>query len=143
MDNESIHSESEFYLYPEEQDKENEERSGNFNILVDEESSDNNIRDEIQEVIEQQRPKNATKKTTYDLNVYGIDIVHESRKLEEIPANEVDIMNWKFLLIVRGKNKYIIHRPGSVRIGKNCALGLEKVFKTSSTVFPIQIEQGR
>ena len=65
MDNESIHSESEFYLYPEEQDKENDKRSGNLNILVDKEN-DNDL-DEIQEFIEQQRPKNTTKKTTYDL----------------------------------------------------------------------------
>ena len=44
MDNESIHSESEFYLYPEEQNKENDERSGNLNILVDEENNDKNNR---------------------------------------------------------------------------------------------------
>ena len=116
MDNESIHSESEFYLYPEGQHKENDERSGNLNILVDEENDNNNL-DEIQEVIEQQQPINTTKKTTYDLNVWKryCDIVHESRKLEEIPANELNIMNWKFLLIWRG-NKYVIHRPGLVRI---------------------------
>ena len=62
MDNESIHSESEFYLYPDEQDKENDERSGNLNILVDEDKNDNNL-DEIQEFIEQQRPINTTKMT--------------------------------------------------------------------------------
>ena len=160
MDNESIHSDSEFYLYPEEQDKENDERSGNFNILEDEENNDNNNLDEIQEFIDQQRPINTTKKTTYDLNVWKryCDIVHESRKFEEIPANELNIlrplditlsinfsytaerrpafiMDWKFLLILRGKNIYVIHRPGSVRIGKNCALDLENVFKTSGTVF--------
>ena len=39
-------------------------------------------------------------------------------------------MNWKFLLILRGKDKYIIHRPGSVQIGKNCAREL------LCTVFP-------
>ena len=44
-------------------------------------------------------------------------------------------MNWKFLLILRGKNKFVIHRPGSVRIGKNCARGLKNVF-SSGTVFP-------
>ena len=27
-------------------------------------------------------------------------------------------MNWKFLVILSGKNKYVIHRPGSVRIRK-------------------------
>ena len=58
MDNESIHSESEFHLYPEEQDKENDERSGNLNILVDEENNENDNLDEIQEFIEQQRPMN-------------------------------------------------------------------------------------
>ena len=42
MENDSIHSESEFYLYPEEQDKESDERSGNLNRLVDEENNDNN-----------------------------------------------------------------------------------------------------
>ena len=50
MDNESIHSGSEFYLYPEEQDKENDERSGNLNILVEDENNHNNNLDEIQEV---------------------------------------------------------------------------------------------
>ena len=105
MDNESIHRESEFYLYPEEQDKENDERSGN--ISVDEENKNNNNHDEIQEFIEQQRPINAAKMTTYDLNEWKryCDIVHESRKLEEIPANELNIMNWKFLFILMGKNK--------------------------------------
>ena len=39
------------------------------------------------------------------------------------------------------KNKHVICRPRSVRIGKNCALGLEyvplrAVLKTSGTVFP-------
>ena len=33
-------------------------------------------------------------------------------------------------------NKHVICRPRSVRIGKNCALGLEYVLKTSGTVFP-------
>ena len=33
--------------------------------------------------------------------------------------------NWKFLLILRGKNKFVIHWPGSVQISKNCALSLE------------------
>ena len=105
MGKESIHSKSEFYLYPEEQDKENDERSGNLNILVDEENNDNNNLDEIQEFIEQQRPLNTTKVTTYYLNVWKryCDIVLESRKLEEIPANELNIMNWEFLLIFRGK----------------------------------------
>ena len=123
-------------LYPEEQSKENDETSGNLNILVDEENNDNNNFDEIEEFVEQQRPINTTKKTTYDLNMWKryCVIVHESRKLEEIPANELNIMNWKFLLILRGKHKYVIHRPGSVRMGKNCALGLANVFKTSGTV---------
>ena len=34
------------------------------------------------------------------------------------------------------KNKHVICRPRSVRIGKNCALGLEYGLKTSGTVFP-------
>ena len=117
MDNESIHSESEFYLYPEEQDKKNDDISDNLYILVDVENNNTNNLDEIQEFIEQQRPINTTKKTTYDLSVWKryCNIVHESRKLEEIPANELNIVNWKCLLILRGKNKYVIHRPGSVR----------------------------
>ena len=94
IQSESIHSESEFYLYPEEQDKQNDERSGNLNILVDEENNDNNNLDDIQEFNEQQRPINTTKKTTYYLNVWKryCDIVHESRKLEEIHANELNIL---------------------------------------------------
>ena len=93
---------------------------------VDKENNDNNNLDEIQEFIEQQLPINTTKKTTYNLNVWKwyCDIVHESRALEEILANELNIMNWKFLLILRGTNRYVIHRPGSLWIGKNCALGL-------------------
>ena len=50
--------------------------------------------------------------------------IHFSCTAERRPAF---FMNWKFLLILRGKNKYVIHRPGSVRIGKNCALGLENL----------------
>ena len=33
------------------------------------------------------------------------------------------------------KNKHVICRPRSVRIGKNCALGRGYVLKTSDTVF--------
>ena len=68
MDYESIHSKSEFYVYPEGEDKENDKRSGNLNVLVDEEHNDNNNIDEIQEFIEQQRPII----TTYDLKTYTI-----------------------------------------------------------------------
>ena len=47
------------------------------------------------------------------------------------------------------KNKYVIYRPRSVRIGKNCALGLENgprpaVLKTTGTVFPYtDLPEGR
>ena len=51
MDNENIHSDTEFYLYPEEQDKENDERSGNLNILADEENNENNNLDEIKNLL--------------------------------------------------------------------------------------------
>ena len=47
MENDSIHSESEFYLYPEELDKENDERSGNLNIMVDDENNENSNLDQI------------------------------------------------------------------------------------------------
>ena len=33
-------------------------------------------------------------------------------------------------------NKHVICRPRSVRIGKNCALGLGYILETSGTVFP-------
>ena len=80
MNNESIHSKSEFYLYPEEQDKENDERSGNSNILVDEENNDNNNLDKIQEFIEQKWPINTTKKTTYYYDMWKqyCDIVNNN-----------------------------------------------------------------
>ena len=77
MDNEGIHSESEFYLYPEKQDK------------------------------------------------YGLFVFFHSTRDITLSINVcyTCFMNWKFL-----SNKYVIHRPRSVRIGKNCALGLENVF---------------
>ena len=77
MDNESIHSESEFYLYHEEQDK-----YGLFVFSI------------------------STRDITSSINF--------SYTAERQPAF---FMIWKFLFILRGKNKYVIHRPGSIRIG--------------------------
>ena len=44
--------------------------------------------------------------------------------------------NWKFLFILRVKNKYVIHRSGSVRIEKNCALDPRSFLKTALGLGP-------
>ena len=114
-----------------------------LNILVDEENKDKNNLDEIQEFIEQQRPTNTNKKTTYHLNVWKryCDIVHESRKLEEIPTNELNIMNWKFLLILRTKINTLF--TGLAQLELNCAIGLENVFKTLGTSPYLDLAAGK
>ena len=97
MDNESIPSESEFYLHPEEQNK--------YGLFVFFHSM---------------------------CDIYITWSINFSYTAKRRPAF---FMNWKFLLVLKGKNKYVIHRLGSVRIGKNCALCLENVFKAQGTVF--------
>ena len=81
-DNESYCiSESEFY-YPEVEDfiyeKENVQRSGN--IVQD------NL-DEIENFIEEQRPENTVKKTTYDMNVWNRLILCYSKRTEKVRGN--------------------------------------------------------
>ena len=84
MDNESIQSESEFYLYPEDQHK--------YGLFV------------------------CFFHSMCDI-MWSINFSYTAERQLAF------FINWKFLLILRGKNKYVIHRPGLVRIGKNCALG--------------------
>ena len=58
-DNESFHSESEFY-YPEELDLENNQNESNYQALP---RKNEDFKDEIKKSIEQQRPVNTKKKT--------------------------------------------------------------------------------
>ena len=95
MDNESIHGESEFYLYPEEQDK-----YGLFVFFY----------------------------ITRDITLSIIFLLH-GRKTTGF------LQEPKIFFYVEEKKEIRYSPAGSVWIEKDCARGLENVFKTSDTVF--------
>jgi hypothetical protein len=61
---------------------------------------------EIDLFIEQQRPENTTKKTTYDLNIWQhfCSSRNEGRKLNEIPANKFNLLLCKFFMTITKKD---------------------------------------
>ena len=70
---------------------------------------------EIEMFIERQRPENTKKKTTYDINIvkrYFISI-NETRKIEAIPAKELNILVSKFVMNVRKTNDRV-YEPSSL-----------------------------
>ncbi len=108
------HSESEFY-YPEEMGKTEIYNEGEFfnpesdkenNGVVNENNNKHESLDDIQHFIEAQRPENTTKKTNYDLNVWNryCETVNEVRKLNEIPANELNLSLCRFFMTITKKD---------------------------------------
>ena len=102
-DNDSYHSDSEFY-YPDEENVLRENKNyGNRSEL-------NNTEDEemstIQEFTEAQRPENTTKKTIYDINVWQrfCSSIGEVREIENIPAAHLNILLCKFFMDVKTKD---------------------------------------
>ena len=100
-DNDSYHSESEFY-YPDEENilQENKNFENTSNDVEDEEMST------IQEFIEAQRPENTIKKTSYDINVWKrfCSSIGEARELENIPAANLNVLLCKFFMDVKKKD---------------------------------------
>ncbi len=108
------HSESEFY-YPEEMGNTEIYNEGEFfnpesdkenNGVVNENNNKHESLDDIQHFIEAQRPENTTKKTNYDLNVWNryCETVNEVRKLNEIPANELNLLLCRFFMTITKKD---------------------------------------
>ena len=114
-DDNDYHSESEFY-YPGELEKENDKRNAGLA-----QNSDN--LDEFQKFIEGQRSENTTKKTTYDLNVWNwyCASVKEARKLDEIPATELNVHLCKFFMNVMKKDGSV-YEPTSPMIPEQLKL---------------------
>ncbi|KAK3755461.1 hypothetical protein QZH41_020515 [Actinostola sp. cb2023] len=94
----SYHSDSEFY-YPE-RDKENE------NATTTTTRNDDNISQDIQEFIEDQRPETTKKKTDYDIGIWKklCSSNNENREIEEIPAVEMNVLLCRFFMNVKKKN---------------------------------------
>jgi hypothetical protein len=70
---------------------------------------------EIDSFIEQQRPENTTKKTTYDLNIWQrfCSSRNEGRKLNEIPSNELNLLLCKFFMTITKKDGSV-YEPSSL-----------------------------
>ena len=109
-DNESYHSESEFY-YPDELNLENKQDASNIQVLPRNDSFD----DEIRLFIAQQQPVNTTKKTTYDINVWKrfCESIGENRSLEKIPVGELNILLCRFFMTITKKDGSV-YEPSSL-----------------------------
>ena len=105
---ESVHSESEFY-YPE------EETPNETTALKYEEVEHDRQLSKIQNFIHSLRPDNTKKKTTYDLNIWRryYFSVGETRTLENIPPNELNILLCRFFMDVRKKDGGV-YEPGTL-----------------------------
>ena len=95
---ESGHSESEFY-YPE------EDTSNQMTLVNRDEVEQDRHFNNIQDFIYSLRPDNTKKKTTYDLNIWRryCSTVGETRALEKIPSEELNILLCRFFMDVRKK----------------------------------------
>ena len=60
----------------------------------------------VQKYILTQRPENSVKKTEYDLHVWKRLFLEmgEARKIEEIPADELNILICQFLIVIKKKD---------------------------------------
>ena len=104
---ESGHSESEFY-YPE------EDTSNQMTLVNRDEVEQDRHFNNIQDFIYSLRPDNTKKKTTYDLNIWRryCSTVGETRALEKIPSEELNILLCRFFMDVRKKDGGV-YEPGS------------------------------
>lgn len=101
---ESYHSESEFY-YPDEMENYNDKE----NIGSQHEENQQNVQftmASVQKYILSQRPENTVKKTEYDLHVWKRFFleVGEARKIEDIPADELNILICRFMMEIKKKD---------------------------------------
>ena len=102
---ESYHNESEFY-YPEEMENYNDKE----NIGLQHEENQQNAQftmASVQKYILSQRPENTVKKKTeYDLHVWKRFFleVGEARKIEDIPADELNILICRFMMEIKKKD---------------------------------------
>ena len=83
------------------------------------------------------KPLSSTWITSVFITIRSLEIVQFVANLAMITALKCSGLSHAFRCVVE-KNKNVIHQPRSIRIGKNCALGLRPraVSKASSTVFP-------
>ena len=105
---ESGHSESEFY-YPE------EDTSNQMTPINRDEVEQDRHLNNIQDFIYSLRPDNTKKKITYDLNIWRrySFTVGETRALEKIPSEELNILLCRFFMDVRKKDGGV-YEPGSL-----------------------------
>ena len=87
----------------EEADKENEQTLANLSPAEEATSKDEV---EIEKFLQEQKSKNTQYKTKSDLNAWKkfCESLKESRAIENIPANELDLLLSKFFISVRKQN---------------------------------------
>ena len=87
----------------EEAGKENEQTLANFS-LPEEVTSKDEV--EIEKFLQEQKSENTQYKTKSDLNAWKkfCESLKESRAIENIPANELDLLLSKFFISVRKQN---------------------------------------
>ena len=87
----------------EEAGKENEQTLANL-TLAEEATSKDEV--EIEKFLQEQKSKNTQYKTKSDLNAWKkfCESLKESRAIENIPANELDLLLSKFFISVRKQN---------------------------------------
>jgi len=87
----------------EEEGEENEQTLANFSP-VEEATSKHEVA--IEKFLQEQKSKNTQCKTKSDLNVWKkfCESLKESRAIEDIPANELDLLLSKFFTSVRKQN---------------------------------------
>ena len=87
----------------EEAGKENEQTLANLS-LAEEATSKDEV--EIEKFLQEQKSKNTQYKTKSDLNAWKkfCESLKESRAIENIPANELDLLLSKFFISVRKQN---------------------------------------
>ena len=107
---ESGHSESEFY-YPE------EDTSNQMTPINRDEVEQDRHLNNIQDFIYSLRPDNTKKNIPYDLNIWRrySFTVGETRALEKIPSEELNILLCRFFMDVR-KNDGGVYEPGSLML---------------------------
>ena len=101
---ESYHSGSEFY-YPDEMENDNDKE----NIGSQHEENQQNVHftmANVQKYMLSQRPENTMKKTEYDLHVWKRFFleVGEARKIEDIPAEELNILICRFMMEIKKRD---------------------------------------
>ena len=101
---ESYHSGSQFY-YPDEMENYNDKE----NIGSQHEENQQNVQFtmvSVQKYILSQRLENTVKKTEYDLHVWKRFVleVGEARKIEDIPADELNISICRFMMEIKKKD---------------------------------------